>query len=307
MEQMTIFFDITSMQLLVLLLAILPAFIAAAKDDPYLPFQDVTKFAVVPECKQIFEQNRFTCGDRCKGSANGTTLFAPIVGKEGFSSALVLVNHQLKTIFVSFRSSDGIDNWLVDAFVWFSKIDWEKTKGDLVPPFKFAPKSIPSSARIHAGLKRTYVLVRKEMIIETKKAAIAYPQYKIVFTGLSLGAAMAMAGAVDFYDQSGFGDRISVYTYGAARIGNQAWRDYVEKLPFAKRIYRINSYGDPVSYLPPKWFGYRHIGRQFNFKDFGPIAECSLDKIGESPDCYHPVWKSNTKRHFDYYSWAGSC
>jgi hypothetical protein len=295
------------MQLLSLLLVSLPTIVSAANDDPYLSFQDVAKFAVVPECKQIFEQKTFGCGERCNGAANGTTLFAPVVGKEGFSSALVLVNEQLKTIFVSYRSSDGWDNWVTDAFIWFTKIDWANTKGDSQEPLKFSPKSIPKDARIHAGLKQTYVLLRKDIIEATEKAAKLYPSFKIVFSGLSLGAAMAMAGAVDFYDQRGFGDRIYVYTYGMARIGNQAWRDHVEKLPFANRIYRINSYGDPVSYLPPKWLGYRHVGRQYNFKDFGPIAECSRDSIGESTECYHPIWKTNTDRHFDYYDWAGSC
>lgn len=273
-------------------------------NNPPFTFQEVMPVTVSPECQTIFLERKYSCGERCsRGLSNGTELVASIVGKEGFSSMLLLRNKKEKVIFASFRSSDGWDNWIYDFMMWKTRLrGWKNSK--------YPPKNIPSNVRIHYGLVKTYNLMRIPMLEAVNHEANLHKDYKIVFAGLSLGAAEALLAMVDFNDQFGFTDRIYAYTYGTPRIGNKYFNKYADKL-LGQNTYRIASHGDPVLVMPAKWLGYYHIGRQFSFKTYGgadgKIRECSRNREGESPDCYHKTKESNPIRHYDYYRWAGKC
>ena len=260
--------------------------------------------AVSPECPSIFSNKSYICSSRCqKGYSNNTELAAAIVGKEGFSSMLVLKNHAEKVLMASFRSSDGWDNWIYDSMMWKVNLRSWRTS-------KYPPKSIPSTARVHFGLVKTYNLMRIEFLDALRKEALRHPTYKIMFLGLSLGAAEALLAMADYQDQFGNSNNMFAYTYGTPRIYNKHFQQHVNSLSM-NNIYRIASFGDPVTVMPAKWLGYYHVGRQFLMKTYDDgdsvLRECGRVGTNESPDCYHGVWQGNPLRHYDYYKWAGDC
>jgi predicted lipase len=112
------------------------------------------------------------------------------------------------------------------------------------------------------------------LVDNTPTSCYDNPTYQIVFTGLSLGGSLAALAAVDFNDVAGLSDRISLYTYGQPRVGNKAFVEYVNSLPFASRIVRVVRNGDPVPRLPLAFMGYSNFKQQYSLDDNGNYVKC---------------------------------
>ena len=124
--------------------------------------------------------------------------------------------------------------------------------------------------------------------------ATQYPDYEIVFTGHSLGGAEAHLGAVDFYlSNTTLGDRISLITFGQPRVGNVAWANFVESLPFASRYARIVRQKDPVPHVGFRnhpLMDFAHAGQQFEISDNGQTIQCATSgPAGESDQCMSDI------------------
>ena len=121
---------------------------------------------------------------------------------------------------------------------------------------------IPKDAYLHHGFQTQYNVFRNDTLLLTSMLARRFPQYKIVFTGHSLGGAIAQIAAVDFSMQvsAAVSERIWLFPFASPRVGNQVWVDFVNQQPFAKlgHIQRLVRFGDPVPNLPPRLFGYMH-------------------------------------------------
>ena len=98
-----------------------------------------------------------------------------------------------------------------------------------------------------------YYLFRDPMMAAIKQTADKYPNYKIMFIGASLGAAIVELNAVDFvynFGDLGYINRVEAITFGTPRTGSKIWANFVDSMNFKK--IRLVAYGDPVSHLPPK-------------------------------------------------------
>jgi pimeloyl-ACP methyl ester carboxylesterase len=147
-----------------------------------------------------------------------------------------------------------------------------------------------------------YVRIRERLLKATFNLIEQHPDYQIVFVGHSLGGALATLAAVDFQDRYGYGDRISIYTFGSPRVGNPGWARYVDSLPFGNRMYRIVHRGDPVAHLPPNFLGYEHSSQMYSILQNGEYIKCSMKPgTGESPDCLDDWFDLNPIRHTGYF------
>lgn len=90
---------------------------------------------------------------------------------------------------------------------------------------------------------------RKEFEETMNKYANLYSDFKIVFTGHSLGGAMSIHAAVDsilseWVDPS----RVAIYTYGQPRVGNNKFSDILtQNVP---EVFRIIHNRDMVAHIP---------------------------------------------------------
>jgi predicted lipase len=115
---------------------------------------------------------------------------------------------------------------------------------------------------IHGGFATTFDEMHTAMTRLVQSARQSYPDFSIVTTGHSLGAAMAtMAGAWLRHD----GYPCDIYTYGSPRIGNEKLADYISQQ--AGNNYRITHINDPVPRLPGHWLGYRHTDMEYWLSD----------------------------------------
>ncbi len=173
-----------------------------------------------------------------------------------------------KTVIV-FRGSENNRDWETNLQVGTREQSWTQQKedafreemkevvetvtdnGDLIYPTEYGEPSRP--VKMHRGFINAYLSVRDEIHAHVQKSKTA--QYRI--TGHSLGGAIAALCAVDL--QYNFGQKIAidVYTFGAPRVGNDAFSDsYNRRIPNTWRV--VNGW-DAVTGLPAPWQGYRHV------------------------------------------------
>lgn len=150
-----------------------------------------------------------------------------------------------QVIVVSIRGSHSIRNWLTD--------------------FEFIQEScssLASGCKVHSGFAKAWSEISSPVLAAVKAAKAAYPAYKIVFTGHSLGAAVSSLGAA-YARQQGYS--VDIVNFGSPRVGNAAFATFVSNQ--AGNEYRVTHLDDPVPRLPPIIFGYAHTTPEYWLSD----------------------------------------
>lgn len=73
-----------------------------------------------------------------------------------------------------------------------------------------------------------------------------------------MGASIATLSAADLFMTlpSLRGEKIKLFTYSQPRTGNEEFVSWYRQLLFAKNIYRVTNYNDPIPRIPLGYFGY---------------------------------------------------
>ncbi|KAM0269836.1 hypothetical protein ACHAQH_009638 [Verticillium albo-atrum] len=100
-------------------------------------------------------------------------------------------------------------------------------------------------------------------IAAIKKARIANPDYTVVVTGYSLGAAVVTLAAA--YLRAKESIPLDLYTYGSPRVGNNQFTTLVSAQ--AGSEYRITYGAEPFPRIPPIISGYRHTFVEYWLQD----------------------------------------
>ena len=107
-----------------------------------------------------------------------------------------------RAIYVVFRGSESLQNWLDDL--------------DVVLTGYSAPGC--SSCEVHKGFYDAEQSVFQNVVSQVKALLATYPGYQVVFTGHSLGAALATLFSIDFVN-AGISN-VRMFNYGSPRVGN---------------------------------------------------------------------------------------
>ena len=291
------------------------------------------RYAGAAKCDSIYSQQAWNCGPICEGDLVAKTKVIYAIIDETIDGAVqVTRNDDLKLIVISFRGTRSSANWLQNLKFWKSSPDWKAICGDVencdaktninstqngktkgksrMIPLKTvgnaASNVLPTNIYVHAGFEGQYLRLR-DINPLVKAQADEFADYKIICTGHSLGGAMAHLSAADLTDLYGLGERISIYTFGQPRVGDQAWAEYLANLPFGSRIFRYAIRGDPVVQVPPRVLGYRHSRYQWMVNMNGTITSCSYEPGKfESEECIWGVGENDVKLHGKY-DFGGSC
>jgi len=172
-------------------------------------------------------------------------------------------------VLVSFRGTvpSKIANWIQDlSFI------------------KKSPFSRASKVKVHSGFFDAYNNLKNGMLSGLKTALAATNAKTILFTGHSLGAAMAQIAAFDtklnYYPNLNFG----VYTQGGPRVGDDEFvKMYTQMMSTS---FREIHQKDVVAHLPPMSFGFSHEPLEVFFnEDFKSYRVCNDTMSGESKKC----------------------
>jgi triacylglycerol lipase len=149
-------------------------------------------------------------------------------------------------LYIAFRGSDGIPDW-IDNFTFWQKV---------IP---YREKGTNKKIKVHTGFYLQYRHIRDIIHAKVERHKRDYPEGCVIVTGHSLGGALATLCALDIL-YNFFGEnlqKVKCLTYGAPRVGNNAFRK-----SFNKRVVNSLRYvngDDVVCKVPYSWMGYRHV------------------------------------------------
>ncbi|RYP68134.1 hypothetical protein DL771_006876 [Monosporascus sp. 5C6A] len=172
----------------------------------------------------------------------GATVLATFGGILTDIQGFISVDDTNELIVASFGGSISIRNWIADLV------------------FIQVPCDLVKNCALHAGFATAWAEIDDKVLAGIKAAKAANPSYKIIFTGHSLGGAVATIGAGYIRDK---GYDIDIYSYGSPRPGNNAFVKHVTEQ--AGLEYRITHLSDPVPRLPPILLNYRHTSAEYWF------------------------------------------
>ncbi len=158
-----------------------------------------------------------------------------------------------KKIVIAFRGTENqtLDDWGTNAQI--SKVDW--------------PEENPIG-RVHSGFLNGLNDVWPEMVEEIK--TLRDNNQPVWLTGHSLGGALATLAATSLTFGNYKPEVAGLYTFGQPRVGdNQFAISFNDALK--KRSFRLVNNNDVVTRVPPRLFGYRHIGTLKYFDNDGKL------------------------------------
>ena len=257
-----------------------------------------SRYAFAPYCTSISDLYKWNCGEICSHEANTTILDFVHVDPVQDQVVHLTFNPNLHTIYVAFRGSETLVNLGTDLNMKLSNCDWNNNE------IALKPRNIPFSAKIHSGFEIAYSAMRVQVLSQIHQLSLRFPKYSIVFTGHSLGGALALISAVDYFDKYGMQDRITVVSYGQPRTGDKTWCNYVESLPFSARYYRVVKVGDPIPLMPSTLLGYSDCGNLVEYEDNIQPRICVE---GTVEGCRTEYGTGRPKDHSWYQNWVGHC
>lgn len=101
-------------------------------------------------------------------------------GQYGELAGYLAADSTNKLIVLSFRGSRSPANWIANLDFIFDDAD-----------------ELCADCKVHGGFWKAWHTVSDALKAEIQKARAAHPDYKLVFTGHSLGAAIATLGAAE--------------------------------------------------------------------------------------------------------------
>lgn len=169
--------------------------------------------------------------------------------KDTDTTGIVTRDDTTKSIVVAYRGSQSIRNWFSNIRVGFVPVpEW------------------CSGCEAHSGFLDSFKDEKGVVIDSVTKLKTSHPDYQLAVVGHSLGGAVATLAATEFRK---LGFELSLFTYGAPRVGNEALSRFISDSGANFRVTHLN---DPVPRLPPLALGYRHIEPEYHiFRGDSPI------------------------------------
>lgn len=183
-----------------------------------------------------------------RGFNSRSTFANPNKNTFGFVGIMPTDNNGKPIIFVSFRGTEktSVKNWLTNLNIGKD-------------PFP----GLPTNVQVHQGFLGAYKDVQAQVLAAIAKANTACPDCRILLTGHSLGGSLATIAAADLITKKYAADRLSLYTFGSPRVGNDVFVTWFNGL--LKDSFRITHADDAVIHVPFENMGFTHVGFNIHY------------------------------------------
>ncbi|KAK7201939.1 lipase precursor-like protein [Novymonas esmeraldas] len=242
----------------------------------------------------------WTCGPPC---THIPTLQPVEILEHGLAgtAGVVGIDHAHERIVTVFRGTENPQNLLADLSGLQIDYSWTSSCGRW--------------CKVHAGFQASYLSLRGVTRSTVLRLASEYPTYQVVFTGHSLGGAMAVLAAADVQEQLNALDNaslvkpVSLYTFGAPRVGNAAFATWVDGMLANSASYRITQGRDPVVRLPAWFFGFIHTTSEVFYPERGSdkMVLCNDSPGREDPQCSLRMFSVVPEDHIYYFGDVVEC
>jgi len=211
----------------------------------------------------------WACSDCSLPAAANVTV---IVDEATDTQAYVAYLPARQRVVVGFRGTEGIVNWLTN-------LNFAKTAA--------YPRC--DGCRVHEGFLEAFNNVRDRVTTAVQALLAQKSGASLYLTGHSLGGSLAALAAAHLAYSANLTVR-GVYTFGEARVGNDAFVKFYNQGTHVS--WRLTHYKDPVPHLPPKMLGFAHIATEVFYNEASSSFKV-CDSTGEDPKCSDSVaWDS---------------
>ena len=182
-------------------------------------------------------------------------------------SELVIMGYNkiYDSIFVGFRGSSNIQNWLDNLQV------------SHISPYD------DNLVSVEKGFYKIYNSLQDILYKTIHNLTINYDTNNILITGHSLGGAIASLFTFDIYYNSFPFQVKSLITFGSPRVGNNYFSEYMYSFPFTS--YRITHYYDIVPHVPEELLDYKHISQEIWYDEANTNYLLCQDENTEDANC----------------------
>ncbi|KAG5481967.1 hypothetical protein LSCM1_05683 [Leishmania martiniquensis] len=235
----------------------------------------------------------WTCGPACRNVSNfrvTTIMYDYEMDTSGFMG----LDHANKQIVVAFRGANDIEKFLREFSDTIVSYELRYICG--------------RRCSVNLDFSHAFASLRDKTRSALLQLIRANPTYEVLVTGHSLGGALAVLAAADLQVQLnnlGGSPRykpVSLYTFGAPRVGNSAFSRWVDALLAKGAKYRITHGRDPVVRIPSLWFGYMHTTSEvfYRTRSNDSVVMC-MDSPGlEDSECSIDMVSGWTEDHMNY-------
>ncbi|GLB41589.1 putative lipase (class 3) [Lyophyllum shimeji] len=185
----------------------------------------------------------------CGGNCNANPGFKPVAsGGNGDSVQFWYVGYDptLQTVIVAYQGTDTskILPLVTDADFFLDSLN----------PALFP--GVSSSVRTHDGFGDAHAKSATAVLAAVQTAMARYATSKVTIVGHSLGGAIALIASVYLPLHLPAGTVFKTITYGAPRVGNQEFADYVNA---RLDVSRVVNQDDIVPIVPGRFLGFHHV------------------------------------------------
>ena len=189
-----------------------------------------------------------------------------------------------QTLFIGFRGSSNIQNWI------------DNVQFSLICPYD------TSSICVETGFYKVYESMYTDIIYSIKTFTTEYSIQDIVFTGHSLGGAIATLFAYEMKKQQE--SNIYLITFGSPRVGNKEFVEDFISISQQNQSFRITHKYDIVPHVPQQFLGYLHVPHElwYNGELEDGYIDCddSFNEDNECSDSCGPLHCTSIQDHMYY-------
>jgi hypothetical protein len=192
-----------------------------------------------------------------------------------------------KTIYVVLRGSSSIMNWLNDFEIKLVNYN----------------SYLECNCFVHNGFYYSALGVTNTTVQQIKFLKLMQPNYSVVVTGHSYGAACGQLLAMEL-ERNGI--KTKIYNYGQPRVGDSKYAAFAKTI--IREYWRGTHNKDIVPHVPPSVFGYLHSCSEFFEDENGKLSECSEINCEDSK-CVgqYSLSQTNSSDHSYYLGHYFSC
>lgn len=221
--------------------------------------------------------NQWTCATCMNNNLYETKLI------EEDELVVIGYNNQYDAIFVGFRGSSNIQNWL------------DNLKVDFIKPYN------SSSIAVEHGFYKIYNALNQQLHTTVSNLLLKYNTNRILVTGHSLGGAIATLFAFNICYYEMPYQMYSLVTFGSPRVGNEYFSEYISTCDFTS--FRITHHYDMVPHVPEEFLGYKHISQEIWYNEPNTDYHVCNDSEKEDPSCSDscaPIKCTSINDHLNY-------
>ncbi|KJZ78139.1 hypothetical protein HIM_02177 [Hirsutella minnesotensis 3608] len=231
--------------------------------------------------------------DDCPTPPRGITILKRFDDRPTDTEGLLARDELRNELIVAFRPSTSIRDFAAEA-----------------QDMKLVPYESPGIRGCNNCLVRNERLKRwnsvaGDTITSVQSALQQFPGAKVIVVGHSTGGDMMPLAAMSLV---GNGIPVTGYAFGASRVGNKEFADFVDRQSLPRTMFRVVNMDDASAHITTPEQGYRHHSTEFWEQTSDYTAATTFRCDGqEAPDC--SLTKKNkgifgsglTAAHFTYF------